>query len=213
MKRFSKALFGLALAASSVLAACGGGSHGVVPTPGKTTHQTGIIKATVHVPAAKAQSVRTVAYAKSRIASHTSGKRKPDFLNGATTELDFTLETNDGNPVSSSDQAAFDFTIYLQDSSECTPDGNGGYNCTVSYPAPVGTDTYNVSAYQCSVSGSSSSNSCQSAGGTLTLLSASYTSVNVQFNQTTVAAFTLSPVVASIDWAPVTYATEAGSGA
>jgi hypothetical protein len=213
MKRFSKALFGLALVASSVLAACGGGSHGVVPTPGKTTHQTGIIKATVHVPAAKTQNARAVAYAKSRIASHTTGKRKPDFLNGATTELDFTLETNNGSPVSSADQAAFDFTIYLQDSSECTPDGNGGYNCTVSYPAPVGTDTYNVSAYQCSVSGSSSSNSCQSAGGTLTLLSASYTSVNVQYNQTTVAAFTLSPVVASIDWAPVTYATEAGSGA
>ena len=214
MKRFSKALFGLALAASSVLTACGGGPHGIVPsTTAKTTHSTGTIKASVHIPAAKAQNSRAVAYAKSQIASHSNGKRKPDFLNGATTEMDFTLETNNGSPVSSSDQAAFDFTIYLQDSSECTPDGNGGYNCTVSYPAPVGTDTYNVSAYECSVSGSNSTNSCQSLGGTLTLLSGSYTSVNVNYNQTTVAAFTLSPVVASIDWAPVTYATEAGSGA
>lgn len=212
MKFFSRRLFGLALILSTTLTACGGSSHNVLPvTHAASGHQTGQVNVTVHVPARQKQTANQIAYAKSQLAAH-SNNRKPQYFSGATTQMNFTLESNNGTPVSAADQAAFDFTIYLQDSSQCTPDGSGGYNCTVNEPAPVGTDTYNVTSYECSVSGSSSTSSCQSLGGTLTMLSAAYTSVNVQYNKSTVMAFTLSAVVASIDWAPVAYAKQSGYG-
>jgi hypothetical protein len=214
--RFTRALSAVLIAA--MLAACSGGTGTSGFTPGNSGTSTpqkqriGHIRATLHVPGKKKhQSPRTAAYMKAQIAKHwhPMGSRKPKYLSGATTELDFNLNTNNGVAATPTDQTAFDFSIYT-DSSNCTGDANNGYQCTIVAPAPVGTDTYNVLAQQCSVSGSSSTASCASLGGTLTVLSASYVTVAIPLNETVPAAFTLSPVVASIDWAPVTYANLQG---
>ena len=202
MTRTIRALGVLLVAA--MLAACGGHGSMLPSTPQST--KTGYIKATLAIPPAK-QSASRAAYARHQLALHGKG-RHPDDLSGNTTELDFVLESNNGNPASTGDQQAFDFSIYTSNSSECTGSPSAGWSCSVTAPAPVGTDTYKIISYQCSVSGSGPNTSCQSLGGTLTQLAQSYVTINVAYNQTVVAAFTLSPVVASIDWATVSYAEE-----
>lgn len=204
MIRYVRALSALCVAA--LLAACGGHSGSLPATP-QTASQTGYIKATLYVPPVPVQSAARVSYARSQQTRHTSGVR-PKYLSGNTTELDFAINSNNGNASSAGDQAAFDFTIYTSDSQNCSGSSSTGYTCSVTAPAPVGTDTYKISSYQCSVSGTSPNTSCTSLGGTLTLLGMSFATVNVVYNAVVVAAFTLSPVVSSIDWAPVSYARE-----
>lgn len=202
MIRYVRALGALSVVA--FVAACG--AHGSsIPPVRPVAPQRGFIKATLFIPATSRQTAAMARYARAQQARHAKSV-KPQYLSGNTTELDFVLNSNNGNAATAGDQASFDFTIYTSDSQNCSGSASTGYTCSVTAPAPVGTDTYKVSSYQCSVSGTNSSTSCTSGGGSLSLLGMSFATVNVVYNQTVVAAFTLSPVVASIDWAPVSYA-------
>jgi hypothetical protein len=216
---YTRALGAILIAA--MLAACSGGGGGNTGfTPGGATapvsaqkQRSGRIKATLYIPGKKKhQSARTIAYLKAQIAKHwhPQGTRKPKYLSGSTTELDFNLNTNNGIAATPANQATFDFALYTSDSDNCAGDPVNGYACTVTAAAPVGSDTYNVRAEQCSVSGTGPGATCASLGGTLTLLSASYATIEIPYNQTVAAAFTMDPVVASIDWATVTYANVTG---
>lgn len=194
----------------TVLTACGSAGAGIRSAPPSKPQSEGMgyVKATLFVPPARGQSAAQIAYLRSRQAMRPLLKGRPQYLSGNTTELDFVLNSNNGAAASASDQAAFNFTIYTSDSSECSGTAAAGYTCSVTAPAPVGSDTYKIYSYQCSASGSGASSSCTSLGGKLTLLGMSFATVNVIYDQIVVAAFTLSPVIASIDWAPVTYAKE-----
>ena len=189
------------------LAACGG-QNGSLPNVKSTADRTGYVKATLFVPPPNKQSAAQIAYLRSAQEKVNAANRKPQYLSGNTTELDFVLNSNNGSLVSAADQAAFDFVIYTSNSSSCTGTASSGYTCSVTAPAPVGNDTYKIYSRQCSVANTGPNSSCASLGGTLTLLGMSFATVNVVYDQIVVAAFTLSPVVASIDWAPVTYAKE-----
>lgn len=200
-----------AIVIASLLAACGGGGGGgstsalpsapnqPVNTPSYTT---GKIQVALTIPPQAKQSAKAIQY----LQSHS---RTPKYLSGSTTELDFTLNTVSGTAVPPS-ITQFNFSIFTSNSSQCTGNNTNGYQCSATVPAPVGTDVYVVKAYQCSVAGSGPSASCASLGGTLTVLSETYVTVHVALDVTVVAAFTLSPVIASIDWAPVSYATVRG---
>jgi hypothetical protein len=215
---YTRALGAILIAA--MLAACSGGGGNASFTPAGTTppvsqnQRLGHIRAVLYVPPKKKhhQSRSTIAYLRAQIAKHwhSHAARKPKYLSGATTELDFTINTIAGVAATPADKTAFDFTIYTSDSSQCSGDDVNGYVCTVTASAPVGADTYQVAAQQCSVAGTGPGTTCASLDGTLSLLSASYASVSVVYDQTVTAAFTLSPVIGSIDWAPVTYANESG---
>lgn len=196
-----------AFLAITFLAACGG-QNGNLPTVKSHVGRTGYVKATLFVPPPSQQSAAQISYLRSAQAKARASSRKPQFLSGNTTELDFVLNSNNGSPAGAADQSAFDFVIYTSNSSSCSGTPSTGYTCSVTAPAPVGSDTYKIYSRQCSVSGTGTNASCTSLSGTLTLLGMTFATVNVVYDQVVVAAFTLSPVVASIDWAPVTYAKE-----
>ncbi len=191
----------------TLLAACGG-QNGTLPNARSDAGSTGYLRATLFVPPPNKQSAAEIGYLRSMQAKTRTSARKPQFLSGNTTELDFVLNSNNGSPASAADQSAFDFVIYTSNSSSCSGTPSTGYTCSVTAPAPVGNDTYKIYSRQCSVSGTGTNTSCASVNGTLTLLGMTFATVNVVYDQIVVAAFTLSPVVASIDWAPVTYAKE-----
>lgn len=204
--RFSKGFSIIAIA--FMLAACGGGGGGSGSTPptSAAAQKSGSVKITITIPAAKTQSARAIRYLEQQ-QSRKSVHR--EYISGGTTEIDFTLATVNGVAATSSEQSEYDFTVYTSGKgSNCAANANGGYTCTITEPAPVGNDTYVVAAQQCSIQAGATP--CSSAGGTLTLLSQTYVPVNVVYDQTTVAAFTFSGVVASIAWAAVSYANISG---
>lgn len=204
---------GAILGAVSFLVACAGGAHFANAIPGGTPTQSqlGHIKAVLHVPAKRRQSRRAVRYLQAQQERHRRGLRKPRYISTATTEIDFVLNTVNGTAATAAEQSAFSFTMYTDDASECAaPTKRGGYTCTLTQPAPAGTDTYLLRAQQCSADGSGPTATCTSLGGTLTLLSAQFVTIVVPQGATVPAAFTLSPVVGSIAWAPVTYANTTG---
>src|ERR1700722_1194597 len=103
-----------------MLAACSGGTGTSGFTPGNSgttapqKQRIGHIKATLYGPPKKKHSsTRTTTYIKAQIAKHwhPSGSRKPKYLSGATTELDFSLNTNNGVVATPADHAAFNFSI------------------------------------------------------------------------------------------------------
>jgi hypothetical protein len=187
-----------ALLCVAMLAACSGG--GSVPSSSSpsvpASHQrTGFIKAQVFVPRKKHQSAREKLKTEQR--RHAHG-RKPKFLSGNTTEIDFELLSVGGVTATSGDRTAFDFVVYTN-GSDCTASG-GGFLCTITAAAPAGSDVYDISSRQCSQS-SGTGNPCP--GGDLTVLGAAVAPIAVIFDQTVAAAFTLNPVVASIAWSAV----------
>lgn len=203
---------GVALAALAFLVACSANAgHGTVPGGSPTgDRRTGRIEASLFIPPKQHQRLRTQQYLKAQQALRGHRSIAPHYFSGATTEIDFALNTIDGVPATGADRTTYDFSIYTTDPSECSGNSTTGYNCHVTEPAPAGADTYVVQAQQCSALGSGPKASCGSLGGTLTLLSSSFVSIDVVAYQTVVAVFTLSPVVGSIDWAPVTYANTTG---
>jgi streptogramin lyase len=200
MTNYSRAL-GAVLCAVMLAACSGGGSVPSSSSAGSSApvshRRTGFIKAQVFVPRKKHQSAREVEKLKTEQRRHAHG-RKPKFLSGNTTEIDFELLSVSGVTASSQDRTTFDFIVYTN-GSDCTASG-GGFSCTITAAAPAGSDVYDVSSRQCSQS-SGTGNPCP--GGDLTLLGAAVAPIAVIFDQTVAAAFTLNPVVASIAWSAV----------
>lgn len=181
----------------ALLASCSGG--GTVPSPGTsgmTPHRrTGFIKARVFIPRPKRQSAREIQVLKARQLRHG---RTPKFLSGNTTEIDFVLDSVSGVAASSQDRAAFDFIVYTTGNG-CTISG-GGLTCTIVAQAPAGADVYGVSSQQCSQP-SGVGSACPSDD--LSELGETTAPISVVFDRTVAAAFTLSPIVASIAWSAV----------
>lgn len=189
---------------AAILAGCGGGGGGTLPTTSSVSNPgpqaQGKVTISITIPAAKKQQARTAAYLRSQ-------QRRAQYLSGAITQVDFTLNSVNGVATSG---AQYNFTIYVGNNGQCQANSGGGFTCTTTEVAPAGSDYYIIKGSQCSVSGSSPSASCASLGGTLTELSSAHDLVNVALDQTVAAAFTFSGVVASLAWSTVSYAYTSG---
>ncbi|HTX58542.1 MAG TPA: hypothetical protein VMH02_02610 [Verrucomicrobiae bacterium] len=199
MNRHDRALG--AILCFALLCACSGSgtgapsSGGVSTLPGAAgthkTYRTGRIRAHIHIPASK---------------HHRKRGRNGHWLPSATSEIDFTLLSVNGDPSGvnwcnvGQGQGCYNFSIYTQGSNAggCTSDGNGGWECSVNEPAPAASDNYEIQAQTCPgrINGDGT---CAAPDG-LQLLSESNTVIDVPLDGVAQGNFTLNPVVASLQW-------------
>lgn len=197
MIRYSRALGAILIAA--LLAACSGGAgsvgnnnaNSVLPSS-KGHHGTGHIKTRFHIPA----------LAKTKRHAHL----RSHWLPSSATEIDFNLVAVNGDNYGigycnvGQGSGCYNFSIYTTGSNAagCTSDGNGGFFCNVSEPAPAAADTYQIVASYCP--GKLNANGTCGAADGLQQLSQSNTTISVPLNGIAVGNFTLNPVVANLQW-------------
>ena len=188
MKALTWALGTIVVGLAVVVAACSGNAGGpsAVSTVSNLPMKTGHLKTALVVPPKARQ------HAIDRMVAGVLRSRhvKPKYLPSATTEVDFTLLTINGQPAP---DTSFNFSI---NTSGCTP-GSGGYVCSATNTAPAAVDVYAIQACSGIVYGAAGG--CATGVGAV-VLSESRVTVTVPAGGTASASFSLNPVVGGFSW-------------